>query len=100
MSDDEDLKNLLDDDEIRKYFMSRDPERKKVNPFLTIESEEQYNGKASALKVVASTEDSEEKEYGISYSQYQKQSKSIAFRFTFIGINAGLLIAIILKLFF
>lgn len=89
------IEDLLDDDQIREFFESRDPNREKPSPFLTEEAEEQYSGRASKLKTVS--EDTEEEEvYGISYTQHQKHIRQVAFRFTWVGMCLGLLTSILL----
>lgn len=99
MDDKKSVSELLDDDKIREYFLSRDPNRTKPNPFLTVEAEEQYGGKASRLKIIGETTETEEKSYGISYSQHQKHVKDVAIKFLGLGISLGLLISIVLFLF-
>lgn len=95
MSNEEDeLKQLLDDDDIRRYFQGRDPERKKPNPGLTEDIAEQIQGKASALtpKEVKNEDDV----HGVSFSQHIKSVRETKKHYIWIGICAGLTIAIIL----
>lgn len=95
--DDETLKELLDDDDIRKYFQGRDPSRAKPHPFLTEESEEQFKGKATTLK----PKEVEEKEdvYGVSYTQHNKTVREIGRHFFWIGMSLAFIIAIIVTIF-
>ena len=98
MDDEENVKDLLDDDDIRKYFQGRDPTRAKTYPFLTEESEEQYKGKSSSL----TTKVKEEKEevYGVSFTQYTKQLREVSRHFLWIGMSVAFFIAIIITLIF
>ncbi len=97
-TDKDDLSKELDDDQLREWFQSRDPNRKKVNPFLTAEAEESVKGKAAPLTITE--EAKEEKAYGISYSQHEKNIRDVSRHFFFIGSSVALLIAIILSLLF
>ena len=96
MSDDNNIEKILDDDELRAWFMSRDPERKKNNPFLTDEAAEQFNGKASSLQTV--DEDDGEKVWGISFSEHDRHVKKVSNAWFWVGLSTGLLLAIILAL--
>ncbi len=96
MSKEDELEKVLDDDQIRSWFTSRDPERKKINPFITEEAAEEFGGKASVLKV----KEEEEKVHGVSFSEHTKQVKNVSMNFTWIGISIGLILAIILALIF
>lgn len=96
MNKENELEKVLDDDELRDWFRSRDPERKKIDPFISEEAAEEFGGKASALTV----KEEEEKVHGISFSEYTKQVKSISINFTWVGISIGLILAIILTLIF
>ena len=97
MSDDseKELKELLDDDDIRKYFQSRDPERKKPNPGLTEDTADQLKGRASALKP---KEEAEDDVHGVSFSQHMKAISNTRRRCILAGISTGLFIAIILTI--
>lgn len=99
MSDNDNLNQLLDDDQIREWFASRDPNRKKVNPFIDEETDSEYNKKA-ARKVQTEDKEPDEKAYGITHSQHQSHIRDVARHFTWIGISAGLLLAIVLTLIF
>lgn len=92
-----DMKDILDDDQLRDYFESRDPKRKKNDPFLDADVEESVRGKSSGLTV---KQPKEEKEYGISYSQHQKHTKNIARHFFFMGVIMSLLLAILIQIIF
>jgi hypothetical protein len=92
----ESLEDILNDDDIRKFFQSRDPDRKKSNPFISEETAEQYGGKASSL---TKKEEVEEKVFGVSFSEHTKHLRQVARHFTWIGISVGLLIAILVALF-
>ena len=96
MSKEDELEKVLDDDQIRNWFTSRDPERKKINPFITEEAAEEFGGKASVLTV----KEEEEKVHGVSFSEHTKQVKNVSISFTWIGISIGLILAIILALIF
>ena len=98
IEEDKEMKELLDDDKIREFFMSRDPSRPKPSPFLTDDEERSYTGKASKLTLVE--EEKEEKTYGVSYSEHQHHSKQVAFRFFNLGLILGLLLSIVLVLIF
>lgn len=91
-----DLEEILDDEKIREWFQSRDPNRKKVNPFLDEEAAELYSGKASSL--TPSEEKAKDKLYGISYSEHERHIRNVAKNFVYIGIAIGLTIAIILAI--
>lgn len=97
MSKENELEKVLDDDQLRDWFKSRDPERKKIDPFISEEAAEEFGGKASTLTI---KEEEEEKVHGISFSEYTKQVKNISINFTWVGISIGLLLAIILALAF
>jgi len=84
----------LDDEKIREWFLSRDPNRPKPNPFLTEEAEEAFKGKASPLTIKKVEEN--EKSYGVSYSQHMKHLKEVARHFFFVGTATALFVAIIL----
>lgn len=88
--------DLLSDEDIRNWFQSRDPNRKKSNPFLTDDAKEQYTGKASKLKIVGDVKKDEERDWGVSYSEHQRHLKQSSKNFMWIGINGGLLISILL----
>lgn len=96
MSKESELEKVLDDDQLRDWFKSRDPERKKIDPFISEETAEEFGGKASTLLV----KEEEEKIHGISFSEYTKQVKNISINFTWVGISIGLILAIILALIF
>ncbi len=97
MNKEKTLDEELDDDQLREWFASRDPNRTKVNPFLTDEAEESVRGKASPL-----TTKKEEKEtlHGISYSQHTKSVREVARHFFLIGSAVTLFVAIVLALIF
>lgn len=88
------MKDLLDDDDIRNYFKSRDPNRKKIDPIIDLETAEQHKGKASALSPKEETEEI----HGVSFSQHIKQIRETARHYVWIGIAMGLTIAIIVTL--
>lgn len=91
---DKETEELLDDDQLRNWFQSRDPSRKKPNPFLDEEAQENYGGgKSSSLTIKQETK---EKEYGVSYSEHRRHLRQIARHFTFIGISIALIIVIFL----
>lgn len=96
MSKENELEKVLDDDQLRDWFRSRDPERKKIDPFISEEAAEEFGGRASVL--TAKTE--EEKIHGVSFSEHTKQVKNVSMNFTWIGISIGLTLAIILALIF
>ena len=96
MSKENELEKVLDDDQLRDWFKSRDPERKKIDPFISEEAAEEFGGRASALMV----KEEEEKIHGVSFSEYAKQIKNVSMNFTWIGISIGLILAIILALIF
>ena len=87
-----DIKALMDDDDIRKYFQSRDPARKKVDPFIGLESADQ--GKASAL----TPKEEVEEVHGVSFTEHVKRIREAARHYIWIGISLGLAIAIIITL--
>lgn len=87
---------LLSDDDIRSWFESRDPKRKKSNPFLTDDAKEQYTGKASKLTIVDDVKKDEERDWGVSYSEHQRHLKQSSKNFMWIGINGGLFLSILL----
>ena len=94
MSNEEDeLKQLLDDDDIRRYFQGRDPERKKPNPGLTEDTADQIQGKASVLTPKVEKDDDV---HGVSFSQHIKSIRETKKHYIWIGICVGLAIAIIL----
>ncbi len=95
MSEHDELKNLLnDDDDLRDYFNSRDPKRKKPSPGLTEEAADQVKGKASVL-----TPKEDKKEvHGVSFSQHMKNISETRRRGIWVGISIGLLVAIIVTL--
>lgn len=93
----EDLDDELDDDQIREWFQSRDPNRKKVDPFLTEEAAELVQGKASPLTIKS---EKEEIEHGVSFSQHTKHVRNVARHFFFFGSSVALTVAIILALIF
>lgn len=95
MSKENELEKVLDDDQLRDWFKSRDPERKKIDPFISEEAAEEFGGKASTLTIKE-----EEEIHGISFSEYTKQVKNISVNFTWVGISIGLILAIILALIF
>jgi len=92
----QELEEILDDEKIREWFESRDPNRKKVNPFIDADAEELYSGRASSLTPAG--EKLENKPYGISYSEHERHIRNVAKNFAFIGIAIGLTIAIVLAL--
>lgn len=94
MSEDDDMKELMDDDDIRNYFKGRDPDRKKVDPIIDLDAAEQYKGKASALSPKEETEEI----HGVSFSQHIKQIRETARHYIWIGLALGLAIAIIVTL--
>ena len=91
------VEELLNDDNIRQWYQSRDPNRKKVNPFIDEETSEMYAGKASPLKTV---EEEEEKVYGVSFSEHMKHIREVSWNFTWIGMSIGLIIAVVLAVIF
>lgn len=91
MTDEDDIKDLLDDDDIRNYFQSRDPKRKKT--FINPDETSTTHGKASALKPKE-----DEEVHGVSFTQHVKRTKEAARHFTWIGISVGLFLAIVLTL--
>ena len=95
VDDKKELKEILDDEDIRKYFQSRDPNRKLPNPGLTEETADELKGKASVLKPKEEKEDA----HGISFTQYIKGIKETLRRGILVGISIGLFLAIILTLF-
>lgn len=97
MNDKMDVPEELDDDKIREWFLSRDPNRKKVNPFLTEEAEESVKGKASTLTI---KEAQKETTHGISFSQHTKHVRNVARHFFFFGSSMALAVAIILAIIF
>ena len=92
MSEDDEMKELLDDDDLRNYFQGRDPKRKKVDPNISLETAEQ--GKASVLTPKKETEEA----HGVSFSQHVKQIRVTARHYLWIGLILGLAIAIIITL--
>ena len=94
LSEDDEMKDLMDDDEIRNYFNSRDPNRKKVDPIIDLESAEQHKGKASALTPKEETEEI----HGVSFSQHIKQIRETARHYIWIGMALAFTIAIIVTL--
>ena len=92
----EEIESVLNDDDIRNWFLSRDPDRKKVNPFIDEEAAEMYRGQASSL--TPAEEKSNDKVYGISFSQHERHIKNVSKYFTFFGIAIGLIIAIIIAI--
>ena len=92
MTDEDDIKDLLDDDDIRNYFQSRDPSRKKT--FIDPDETTKFYGKAGALK----PKENEEEVHGVSFTQHVKRTKEAARHFTWIGISIGLFLAIVLTL--
>lgn len=93
MTDEENIKDLLDDDDIRNYFQSRDPNRKKP-VYYTDDDTAHTKGKATALK----PKENNEEVHGVSFTQHVKRTKEAARHFTWIGISIGLFLAIILTL--
>ena len=93
----DEMKELLDDEQIRKFFQSMDPNRPKTNPFLTDEAEESVRGKASGL-TLKQPEAKEEKVYGIADTQHTKHIRDVARHFSLIGSAVALTIAIILSI--
>lgn len=89
--DDDKLEELLGDKDIMEYFLSRDPNRKKADPFLTEDSQKAYTGRASSLTKVEKRD--EEDVWGVSYSQHQKHVNDTARNFTWIGISIGIMVA-------
>lgn len=88
----DDMKELLDDDDLRTYFNSRDPNRKKVDPNINLETAEQ--GKASVLKPKEETEEV----HGVSFSQHVKRIREASRHYLWIGLSLGLAIAIVVTL--
>jgi len=97
MSKEDELEKVLDDDQLRDWFTSRDPERKKIDPFITEDAAEEFGGKASVLTV---KKEEEEKVHGVSFSEHTKQVKNVSISFTWVGISIGFILAIILALIF
>lgn len=97
MADEENIEDLLDDDDIRNFFQSRDPNRAKPVPFLDEETAEKYKGKATVLTPKEPTEKDEES-YGISFTQHVKSIKETARHHTWLGISIGLGLAIVITL--
>lgn len=91
---DKSLETLMNDDQLREWFYSRDPERKKSNPFLTEDAEKQYTGKSSTLTKVEKVED--EKSWGISYSEHDAHLKKTSKTYFWLGVITGLIIAIVI----
>lgn len=91
----DDIEDLLDDDDIRKFFQGRDPDRPKVYPFLDPDVEESIRGKASTLTPKEVVED-KEKVYGISYTQHTKHIRDVARHFFLVGSAVALILAIVL----
>jgi hypothetical protein len=91
--DQEDMKDILDDDDIRNYFKSRDPERKHMNPGLTPEISDSMQGKASVLKT---KETPDEEIHGVSFTQHTKSINNTKRHFGFLGAIFALIICIIL----
>ena len=93
MSESDELKKLLnDDDDLRNYFNSRDPARKKVDPRIDLETAEQ--GKASVLTPKKETEEA----HGVSFTQHVKRIREAARHYLWIGLSVGLAIAIVVTL--
>ncbi len=92
---DDEMEDLLDDDDIREFFQSRDPDRPKTNPFLDADVEESIRGKASVLTPKEVVED-DANVYGISYTQHTKHIRDVARHFFLIGSAAALVLAIVL----
>ena len=97
MNDKTGLPEELDDDQIREWFESRDPNRKKIDPFLTDEARESVKGKSTPLVI---KEDKEATEHGISFSQHSMHVRNVARHFFFFGSSVALVVAIILALIF
>jgi len=95
MSKENELEKVLDDDQLRDWFRSRDPERRKIDPFISEEAAEEFGGKSSVLTVKE-----EEKIHGVSFSEHTRLVKNVSMNFTWIGISIGLILAIILALLF
>ena len=93
MTDEEDMKSLLDDDDIRKYFKSRDPERKKP-VYYSDDDTVNTKGKATSLKPKEDTEEV----HGVSFTQHVKHIKETARHFSWLGIAIGMFIAIVITL--
>ena len=92
--DEKELKAILDDDDIRRYFESRDPNRKLPNPGLTEDTADELKGKASVLTPKEEKEDV----HGVSFTQHVKRIKETLRRGVLGGIALGLLLAIVLTL--
>lgn len=88
------LEELLGDQDLMEYFVSRDPNRKKIDPFLTEDAQKDYTGKSSVLTKVEKRDD-DENTRGVSYSQHQKHVNDVARNYTWVGISVGILFAII-----
>lgn len=91
------MDEVLNDDQLRDWFTSRDPNREKTNPFLDADLEESITGKASSLKLKEQTEDDT---WGISYSAHSKHVRDVGRHFFFIGAGVALIVAIIMASFF
>jgi len=96
MSKENELEKVLDDDQLRDWFKSRDPERKKIDPFISEEAAEEFGGKASVL----TAKEEEKKIHGVSFSEHTKQVKNVSINFAWFGVSIGLTLAIILALIF
>lgn len=91
---DSNLLEALDDEDIRKWFESRDPSRAKPNPFLTSDAEESVRGRASSLKIIEEDEESEQP-WGVSYTQHQKHVRDVARHFFWAGMTIAFVFSII-----
>jgi len=97
LSEDEELKQLLDDDDLRDYFNGRDPNRKKSDPFISEETANRHRGKSTVLTTKDVPEEKQET-HGISFTQHVKSIKETARQYMWIGISVGLFLAIIITL--
>lgn len=86
----------MDDDDIRRWFESRDPNRKKPNPFITQESAEQYGARPQLTQPVSSPD--AEVSQGPSFSDHDRHIRETARRFAYMGAAAALAVAIVLVL--
>lgn len=94
----------LDDEDIRRWFESRDPERKKPNPFITQETAEQWSPKPRGLTSVNSPANSpansaqSDQPGPPTFTEHDRHIREVARRFTYMGAAAALAVAIVLVL--
>lgn len=90
----------LDDEDIRRWFESRDPERKKPNPFITQETAEQWSPKPRGLTSVNSPANSAQSDQPgpPTFTEHDRHIREVARRFTYMGAAAALAVAIVLVL--